>query len=381
MGLDRSGYLRVAACGAGAAAVIATGQAIADETPSPSPETMPRLTPRPAFQPVFPDGMTTADIIVETLIAWGATHAFGIAGEETTGINEAIRKRRDRIRYVAVRNEEAAAFMASGFARHTGRLSVCIGTTGPGAIRLMNGLYDTCLDGTPVVALTGMTSRDVIDTRYRQGADATRLMRDFALYHVEVTGPGHALSVADHACHAALDDRRVAHLMISRDVQRMVLPGGEWSMGNVRDAASLTATAARPPDDRLQAAVAVLNRGRRVATLCGRGALHAREEVSRIADTLGATVATTLSGKAVLPDDSPFTTGGIGEAGTAPSAWAMKACDTLLILGSAMPETAYYPDPGQARVVQVDIRPDRLGLRHPVEVGLAGDVRATLREL
>jgi pyruvate dehydrogenase (quinone) len=321
--------------------------------------------------------------MVETLIDWGATHVFGVVGDGINSIIEALRKRQDRIRYIPVRHEEAAAFMACGFAKHTGRLGVCIGTTGPGAIHLMNGLYDAALDGAPVVALTGLTFHDLRGVRYQQGVNTVELMQPLTVYNEEVTGPEHAILIANRACRAALGDRGVAHLAISKDVQMMKRSADKRSMRNpgARSSSSWSPPLPMPPSEQLRAAAAVLNAGSRVAVLVGQGALPARDEVTQLADMLGAPVAKALLGKAVLPDDSPFTTGGIGDLGTAPSSWAMKACDTVLILGSTMPWEEYYPDPGQARGVQVDLKPDRLGLRYPIEVGLTGDVKATLQGL
>jgi len=328
----------------------------------------------------FGEDETTADIIVETLIAWGATHAFGIVGDGINSIIEALRKRQDRIRYVGVRHEEAAAFMASGFAKHTGQLGVCVGTTGPGAIHLLNGLYDAAFDGAPVVALTGLTFHDLKGVRYQQSVDTVRLMQSVALYNEEVTGPEHAVIVGNRACRAALGDRGVAHLTISKDVQMMKRAADRKSMRNpgVRTSSSWTAPLAVAAADQIRAAADILNSGRRVAILAGQGALPAREEVTRLAEMLGAPVAKSLLGKAVLADNSPFTTGGIGDLGTAPSSWAMKNCDTVMILGCTMPWEEYYPSPGQARGIQIDLEADRIGLRYPVEVGLVADVKATL---
>jgi pyruvate dehydrogenase (quinone)/pyruvate decarboxylase len=372
-GLDRRGFIRVAA-GVGALG-LATGAAA-----QPS-ETADKVIPQPA--PAFGDDPNTADIVVETLIAWGVTHAFGVVGDGINSVIEALRKRQDKIRFIGVRHEEAAAFMASGFAKHTGRLACCIGTTGPGAIHLMNGLFDAMLDGAPVVAITGLTFHDLRGVRYQQDVDTVRLMQEVAIYNEEVTGPEHAVIVANRACRAALGDRGVTHLAISKDVQMMKRSADKRSMRNpgARSSSAWSPPLPTPSADQLAAAAAVLNGGSRVAILAGQGALNARAEVTQLADLLGAPVAKALLGKAVLPDGSPFTTGGIGDLGTAPSSWAMKACDTVLILGSTMPWEEYYPTPGQARGVQVDLKPDRLGLRYPVEVGLAGDVRATLRAL
>ena len=321
--------------------------------------------------------------MVETLIAWGATHCFGVVGDGINSIIEALRKRQDRIKYIGVRHEEAAAFMASGFAKHTGQLGVCVGTTGPGAVHLLNGLYDANMDGSPVVAITGMTFHDLIGTRYQQGVDTTKLMQDVALYNVEVTGPEHAVLVTNRACRVALGDRGVAHLTVSKDTQMMRLAADKRSMGNpgARTSSSWMPVVNQPQADQLRAAADVLNSGRKVAILVGQGALNAREEVTQVADLLGAPVAKALLGKAVLADDSPFTTGGIGHLGTAPSSWAMKNCDAVFIVGSTMPWFEYYPKPGQARGVQIDMKPDRIGLRYPVEIGLVGDAKATLAAL
>jgi pyruvate dehydrogenase (quinone) len=373
-GWGRRDFLQVAAA---AGFAVSTGGAAAAETS----ETDAHITPQPTPSPE--GDLNTSDIVVETLIDWGATHVFGIVGDGINSIIEALRKRQDRIRYVAVRHEEAAAFMACGFAKHSGRLGVCVGTTGPGAIHLMNGLYDAALDGAPVVALTGLTFHDLRGVRYQQGVDTIKLMEPLTVYNEEVTGPEHAVIVANRACRAALGDRGVAHLAISKDVQMMKRSADKRSMRNpgARSSSSWIPPRPAPPADQLRAMAAVLNSGSRVAVLAGQGALAAREEVTQFADLLGAPVAKSLLGRAVLPDDSPFTTGGIGDLGTAPSSWAMKTCDTVVILGSTMPWEEYYPKPGQARGVQVDLKPDRLGLRYPVEVGVTGDVKVTLQAL
>ena len=344
-------------------------------------ETAAGVTPQPISLP-SPE-MNTSDILVETLIAWGAPFVFGIVGDGINPIIEALRKRQDRIRYIGVRHEEAAAFMASGIAKHTGKLGVCLGTTGPGAVHLMNGLYDAQLDGAPVIAITGLTFHDLIGTRFQQGLDTIPLMQQVALYNVEVTSPGHALVVANRACRAALGERGVAHLTIAKDVQDMKLAADTPSMENhgVRTSTSWSPVAAAPRADELRAAAELLNGAQRVAILAGQGALAARAEVENAADLLAAPVARALLGRAVLPDNSPFSTGGIGHLGTEPSQWAMHNCDALLILGSTMPWIDSYPKPGTARAVQIDLKADRIGLRYPVEMGLVGDVKATLAAL
>jgi len=373
IGLDRRNFISIAATGVALAGT--STRAVPATQPS---ETESSVSPQP--MPDLDGDQNTADILVETLIGWGATHAFGIVGDGINSIIEALRKRADRIRYIGVRHEEAAAFMASGFAKHTGRLGVCVGTTGPGAIHLLNGLYDAAFDGAPVVALTGLTFHDLTGLRYQQSVDTVRLMQTVALYNEEVTGPEHAVILGNRACRAALGDRGVAHLTVSKDVQMMKLSASKRSKRNpgVRTSSSWTVPLAAAPEDQVRAAADILNSGKRIAILAGQGALHARQVVTQLADTLGAPVAKSLLGKAVLPDDSPLTTGGIGDLGTEPSSWAMKNCDTVLILGSTMPWEEYYPRPGQARGVQIDLKADRIGLRYPIEVGLVADVKATL---
>ena len=376
----RRDFLQLAGAGLAAASAGTAARQASASTQPPDSETSQGIVRQP---PQFAPDLTTADIMVETLLSWGATHCFGVVGDGINSIIEALRKRQDRIKYIGVRHEEAAAFMASGFAKHTGQLGVCIGTTGPGAVHLLNGLYDAQMDGAPVVAITGMTFHDLIGTRYQQGIDTTKLMQDVALYNVEVTGPEHAVLVTNRACRVALGDRGVAHLTVSKDTQMMRLAADKRSMGNpgARTSSSWMPVVNQPPADQLRAAAEVLNSGQRVAILVGQGALNARAEVTEVADLLGAPVAKALLGKAVLADDSPFTTGGIGHLGTAPSSWAMKNCDAVLIVGSTMPWFEYYPKPGQARGVQIDMKPDRIGLRYPVEIGLVGDAKATLAAL
>jgi pyruvate dehydrogenase (quinone) len=378
--IRKKGFFRRDVLQGTAIAGLATIASVKNLAAAPS-ETNEALAPQPT--PLPGNKLNTSDILVETLIDWGATHVFGIVGDGINSIIEALRKRQDRIRYIGVRHEEAAAFMAAGFAKHTGRLGVCVGTTGPGAIHLMNGLYEAALDGAPVVALTGLTFHDLRGVRFQQGVDTVKLMQSVALYNEEVTGPEHALIIGNRACRIALAERGVAHLTVSKDVQMMKLAADKRSMRNpgVRTSSSWSPPLTTPPAEQLRAAAEILNSGSRVAVLAGQGALSARDEVTTLADRLAAPVAKALLGKAVLPDDSPFTTGGIGDLGTAPSTWIMKNCDTVLILGSTMPWEEYYPDPGQSRGVQVDLKPDRLGLRYPVEVGLTGDVKATLSGL
>ena len=376
--LGRRNFLQMTGAGIVAVSAGATATKALASNPSADSEASAGIVPQPS--PEFSPDLTTADIMVETLIAWGATHCFGVVGDGINSIIEALRKRQDQIKYIGVRHEEAAAFMASGFAKHTGKLGVCVGTTGPGAVHLLNGLYDANMDGSPVVAITGMTFHDLIGTRYQQGVDTTKLMQDVALYNVEVTRPEHAVLVTNRACRVALGDRGVAHLTVSKDTQMMRLAADKRSMGNpgARTSSSWVPVINQPPADQLRAAADVLNSGRKVAVLVGQGALNAREEVTQVADLLGAPVAKALLGKAVLSDDSPFTTGGIGHLGTAPTSWAMKNRDAVLIVGSTMPWFEYYPRPGQAgRADRHETGPDRVAVsgRGRSRRGRQGDAR------
>jgi pyruvate dehydrogenase (quinone)/pyruvate decarboxylase len=326
---------------------------------------------------------TTADILVETLINWQVPFVFGIVGDGINSIVEVLRKRQDRIRFIAVRHEEAAAFMACGYAKHTRRLGVCLATTGPGAIHLMNGLFDAKMDSAPVLAITGTTFHDLIGTHFMQGVDTVSLMQSVALYNVRVSGPLHARVVGNLACRAALAGRGVAHLTVAKDIQAMRLAQDKPSIENhgLRTDGRWMASQDAPSEARLREAADILNQGHKIAILVGQGALDARFEVIQVAERLGAPVAKALLGKGVLPDDSPYTTGGIGHLGTLPSHQIMQECDTLLILGSTMPWVNYYPKPGQARTIQVDLNGGHIGLRCPVDVGLVSDVKATLTAL
>ena len=359
---------------------LVAGSALVAGSPAAQPAAVVRQQPNPAG---IAGDRTTADIIVETLVAWGVPVIFGMVGDGIGPLIEAISVRQDKIRYIGVRHEEAASFMACGYAKHTGRLSACIATTGPGAIHLLNGLYDAKMDSAPVIAITGLTFHDLIDTSFMQDVNTVELMKGVALYNTAVSSPGHALVVTDIACRSALGGRGVAHITVPKDVQAMKLSADKPSMEyhGLRTSSSWLPDKGVPAPEQVRAAADVLNAGTRVAVLAGQGALAARAEVTALADRLGAPVAKALLGKAVLADDSPFTTGGIGHLGTVPSEQAMHECDTVLILGSTMPWVDFYPKPGQARGVQIDINPERIGLRYPVEVGLVGDVQATLQAL
>jgi pyruvate dehydrogenase (quinone) len=318
---------------------------------------------------------TTADLLVERLIAWGVDTLFGLPGDGVNGIFEALRTRQDRIRFIQVRHEETAAFAACGYAKYTGRLGVCLATSGPGGIHLLNGLYDAKLDNQPVLAITGHTFHDLIGAHYQQDVDLDKLYTDVAVFNERVMGPAHVVNMVDAAVKHAIGHRGVAHLTIPKDIQEWTSHDDKRSIANVPKHSGDAVAPARPvpTEDELRRAAEVLNSGRKVAMLVGRGCLGARAEVTALADALASPVAKALLGKAVLPDDSPFTTGGIGLLGTAPSGDAMKECDTLLLAGTNFPYLEFLPKPDRARTVQIDLDPARIGTRHPVEVGLVGD--------
>jgi pyruvate dehydrogenase (quinone) len=325
----------------------------------------------------------TADVLVDRLIAWGVRVVFGLPGDGINAVMEALRTRQEQITFVQVRHEEGAAFMATGYAKYTGGLGVCVATSGPGAIHLLNGLYDAKMDGASVLAITGQTYHDLIGMHYQQEVDLLALFRDVAVYNEQVLGAHHAESLVDAACRAALSTRGVAHLTCPVDIQERTLGRDEVSRKNVP---GHTSSDWRPPivvpcASDLQAAADVLNAGKKTVILAGQGALGAGDELERLADRLAAPIVKPLLGKAVVPDDSPFTTGGIGLLGTRPSEEAMEQADTLLMVGTSFPYMEYYPKHEACRGVQIDRDPSRIGLRFPVDVGLCGDAKATLQLL
>ncbi|HEY6181898.1 MAG TPA: thiamine pyrophosphate-dependent enzyme [Terriglobales bacterium] len=327
--------------------------------------------------------MTAADVMVEALIDWGVEVIFGLPGDGINGIMESLRTHQENIRFVQVRHEEAAAFMACGYAKFTGKLGVCLATSGPGGIHLLNGLYDAKLDGQPVLAITGLQFHDLIGTYTQQDVALDKLFIDVAVFNERVMGPTHVENLTDLACRMALSYRGVAHLTFPVDLQEKDVKERQRSKRNIpHHTSDVFARSARLPDRmELEQAAAILNEGEKVAILAGRGALGASDELEQVAELLGAPIVKALLGKAAVPDDSPYTTGGIGLLGTRPSQEAMEDCDTLLMVGTSFPYIEFMPKPGQARGVQIELDPKKIGLRFPVEVGLIGDSRNTLREL
>lgn len=324
-----------------------------------------------------------SDALVETLISWGVDVIFGMPGDGINGVMEAIRTRQDRVRFIQVRHEESAALMACGYGKWTSKLGCCLATTGPGGIHLLNGLYDAKADGVPVLAITGLPYHDLANTRTQQDVDHSKLFMDVARYSATVMGAAQVGNVVSLACRTALAERGVAHVAIPTDVQEQSIDDAPRSPRNKEHHVSMARAEAMrlPSEDDLDRAAEILAAGHRIAILAGQGALGARKELVEVAEKLGAPIVKALLGKAVVPDTHPLTTGGIGLLGTRPSHEVMEACDTLLIVGSTFPYIEYYPKPGQARGIQIDRDATRIGLRFPVDVGLAGDAGATLTRL
>jgi pyruvate dehydrogenase (quinone) len=326
-----------------------------------------------------------SEVLVDTIHAWGVEVVFGLPGDGINGIMEALRKRKDKIRFVQVRHEESAAFMACGYAKHTGRLGCCLATSGPGGIHLLNGLYDAKMDGQPVLAITGMQFHDLTHTHSQQDVELDKLFENVCVYNTRCMGAAHMENIANLACRTSLAYRGVSHICIPVDFQEQEVPARNKgrSERNVRDHVSNAnqRVARIPAVSDLESAACVLNSGKRVAILAGRGALHAGEELEAVAEQLAAPIVKALLGKAAVPDDSPYTTGSIGLLGTRPSLEVMEDCDTILIAGSSFPYIEFLPKPGQARGVQIDADPARIGLRYPVEVGLVGDCKCSLGAL
>lgn len=324
---------------------------------------------------------TTSDLIVERLLEWGIDTCFGINGDQVNGFIEALRTHRDRMRFIHVRHEENAALAAVGYVKFTGRPAACVATAGPGAVHLLNGIYDAHIDGVPVIAVTGMSYHDVIGAHLIQDMDSPVLFKEACAFSERVMGPAHAVNVCDLAVRKALATNQPAHLGIPIDIQ-------SWTQdtSSAKNPSAHTSLAAQPqvplpPQEAIRRAADVLNACNRVAIMAGAGARGAGEFTEQIAETLGAPIVKAGLGKDVVPDDSPLTTGGMGLIGTRASQQALEECDGFLIVGSSSAYYEFWPQPGQARGVQIDVDPAMIGMRYPVEVGLAGDAAATLESL
>lgn len=323
-----------------------------------------------------------SDVIVDRVSQWGVSRVYGYSGDGINGVLEAIRSSREKVAFVQARHEENAAFMAVGEAKYAGGAGVVISTQGPGAVHLLNGLYDAKLDRVPVVALIGQQHRSVLGSGYMQEIDLRTLFSDVASHYIaEITSPDQVPMVIDRAFRAALASRSPAVVIIPHDVQSKPAPELPHEHGIVPSAVAFDEPIVRAAEDRITAAADLLGNARRPAFLVGKGAASAVEEVAAFAAHLGAGVVTSLLGKPYVDERLPFAAGTMGHLGTTSSAQVFAECDALLIVGSNDPWTEFYPAPGQAKTVQIDIDPQAIGNRSPVDVGLVGDAAATVRSL
>jgi pyruvate dehydrogenase (quinone) len=326
---------------------------------------------------------TVSDFMVERLTSWGITRIYGYPGDGINGIMGALGRANGAIQFIQTRHEELAAFMACAHAKFTGDVGVCLATSGPGAIHLLNGLYDAKLDHAPVVAIVGQQARAALGGSYQQEVDLISLFKDVAHEYVHMAStPEQMRHLVDRAVRIARLERTVTCIIVPNDVQELeAVPEPPRVHGTVHSGTGLCVPRVVPQEADLRRAADVINSGSRVAMLVGQGALHATDEVIEVADRVGAGVAKALLGKAALPDDLPFVTGAIGLLGTKPSWDLMAGCDTLLMVGSNFPYSEFLPKPGQARAVQIDIDGRMLSIRYPMEVNLIGDSAETLRQL
>ncbi|MBV9421611.1 MAG: thiamine pyrophosphate-requiring protein [Solirubrobacterales bacterium] len=326
---------------------------------------------------------TASDQLVERLIEWGIDVVFGLPGDGINGVMEALRTHQEQIRFIHVRHEETAALAACAYGKFTGRPSACLSTAAPGAVHLMNGLYDARIDQSPVVAITGMTYHDVIGTHYLQDINHDFALNDACVYSQRIMGEAHVIPVVDMAVRSAIGQRGPAAIAIPIDIQSGDAVTGDRSTKNIEGHSSVTTIDGRrlPPRERIEQAAEILSGAERPLIFIGAGARGAGEEVERLAEKLGAPIVKAMLGKDAVPDDSPYCLGGYALVGTRPAQDALKSCDGILIVGSSSPYIEFLPEPGSAAGVQIDDRPERIGLRYPVEVGLCGDAKLTLREL
>jgi pyruvate dehydrogenase (quinone) len=325
---------------------------------------------------------TVADRLLERLREWGVEQVFGYPGDGINGTLGAFARADDKPHFIQARHEEMAAFSAVGFAKFSHLPAVCMATSGPGAIHLLNGLYDAKLDHVPVVAIVGQTNRTAMGGNYQQEVDLISLFKDVASEYVQmVTVPEQLPNVVDRAIRIAMSRRAPTAIIIPNDVQELPYEAPTHEFKMVPSSLGMSWPAVSPDDEGVRAAADLLNSGTKVAMLVGQGARGAAQEIQQVADLLGAGVAKALLGKDVLSDELPFVTGAIGLLGTKPSYEMMMNCDTLLTVGSNFPYTQFMPELGQARGVQIDIDGSLIGMRYPYEVNLVGDARRTLQAL
>ena len=325
---------------------------------------------------------TVSDFIVQRLSDWGIKRVFGYPGDGINGVMGALHRKQELIELVQVRHEEMAAFMACAHAKFTGEVGVCIATSGPGAIHLLNGLYDAKLDHQPVVAIVGQQRRAALGGHYQQEVDLVSLFKDVAGEFVQmVVTPEQTRHVIDRAIRIAISERTVTCVVLPNDIQELDATPPPREHGTVHSGLGYQKPRVVPHAEELQRAANILNAGKKVAILAGAGALQATDQLIEVAERLGAGIAKALLGKAAVPDELPYVTGPIGLLGSKPSYELMTECDTLLMVGSSFPYSEFLPKEGQARGVQIDIDPRMISIRYPMEVGLVGDSVETLRFL
>ena len=325
--------------------------------------------------------MNVSEFVWQRLSEWGLKRVYGYPGDGVGGLDVALEKAEAKMQYVQVRHEEMAAFMASAHAKFTGQVGLCYATSGPGAIHLLNGLYDAKMDHVPVVALVGQQARSGLGASYQQEVDLQNLFQDVTEYVGMASVPEQVRHLIDRAVRIAHTKRAVCCVILPNDLQELDYVDPPLAHGATHTGVGYAGPAKLPDETDLRAAADILNSGKKVAMLVGAGALDATDEVIAVAERLQAGVAKALLGKAALPDDLPFVTGSIGLLGTKPSWDLMKGCDTFLMVGTAFPYSEFLPKPGAARGVQIDIDGARLSLRYPMEVNIVGDSATTLRAL
>lgn len=325
---------------------------------------------------------TVSDFILKRLSDWGVQQIYGFPGDGINGIIGAFERSSDGLRFIQVRHEEMAAFMACAHAKFSGEVGVCLATSGPGAVHLLNGLYDAAMDHSPVVAIVGQQARAALGGSYQQEIDLDSLFKDVARHYIHTAAtPEQIRHLIDRAVRIAKAQRTVTCVVVPNDLQEMPFSEPPRAHGTVHSGTDYSKPRIIPADQDLDRAAEILNGGEKVAMLIGAGALCAADEIKQVADLLGAGVAKALLGKAALPDDLPYVTGAIGLLGTKPSWDLMMGCDTLLMVGTSFPYSEFLPEEGQARGVQIDIDGSMLGIRYPTEVNLVGDSAETLQAL
>lgn len=326
--------------------------------------------------------MSTSDLIVRRLREWGVKRVYGYSGDGNNALLGAIRRAEDGPEFISARHEEGAAFMAVGDARYSRGVGVVTSTQGPGAIHILNGLYDAKLDSVPVVALVAQQSRSVLGSDYQQEVDLHTLFADVATPFLEtVTTPEQLPMVIDRAFRSALANSGPAVVILPHDIQQAPAADLGQEHGEIVSAAHWSTGRIQPRDEDLNHAIRVLSEGKKVAILAGRGVQDAQTEVLALAERLGAGVTTALLGKPYVDETHRLAAGNMGHLGTHSANWVLQNCDTLLIIGSNSPWTEFYPAPGQARAVQIDVNPAQMGNRYPIEVGLVGQAAPTLQML